>query len=121
MKDVSFEMDSFSRNKVYVNSEAFAQQLYILLVNKPGYFPDDPLRCIGIDDYRMRFAEEISLELRQKVLEQGQEYCDFQISEVSIVFKNGQLFLGVDSPSFSDIFVIKSDPESTSLVTLKNS
>jgi len=109
LKDVSFEINEFSKNKILEGVEAMAQQLYILLNMKPGDAPDDPDKGIDFLKYRIGWAEETSAFLKADVEKQVQEYCDFNVSDIEILLKNGELVMGITSPSFSEIVIFRTN------------
>jgi len=111
VKDMSFEIDDFSQNKILEGVVALAQQLYILLNMRPGDAPDDPEKGINFLQYRVGFAEENGSFLKASIEKQVEEYCEFNISEIEILLRNGELILGITSPSFNEIIVFKTDNE----------
>jgi len=111
VKDMSFEIDDFSQNKILEGVVALAQQLYILLNMRPGDTPDDPEKGINFLQYRVGFAEENGSFLKASIEKQVEEYCEFNISEIEILLRNGELILGITSPSFNEIIVFKTDNE----------
>ena len=119
MKDVSFEIDEFSKNKIYSGAYALAMQLYVLLLMKPGDHPDDLEKGIDIFQYRVNFSEDTANELRMLINKQVEEYCDFSISDMIIEFVDGELYIGLQSPSFQEIVLFNTKDDEV-LVTVSN-
>jgi hypothetical protein len=117
MKDVSFEIDEFSKNKIYEGAYALAMQLYVLLIMKPGDHPDDLEKGIDIFKYRVDFSEETASELEMVINRQVEEYCDFSINDMIIEYVDGELYIGIQSPSFQEIVLFNTDGDEV-LVTL---
>ena len=112
MKDVSFEIDEFSKGKVYSGAHAMAMQLYMLLIMKPGDHPDDLEKGLDILQYRIGFSEDVANDLKVKVNKQVDEYCDFSINDMIIELKNNELFIGIESPSFNEIILFNTEGDS---------
>lgn len=118
--DVSFEMDEFSQNKLYEDAYALAQQLYLLLLMRPGDCPDDLDKGIDMMKYRVDFAEEVASLLQSEIIKQAADYCDFSVDDVFVTLVNSELRLVIQSPSFSELIVYQSAGDSV-LVSLQSS
>jgi hypothetical protein len=109
MKDVGFEIDEFSKGKVYTGAFAMAMQLYILLVMKPGDHSDDLEKGIDIGQYRVSFSEDVANDLKVVINKQVEEYCDFSINDMIIELKDSELYIGIQSPSFNEIVLFNTN------------
>jgi len=119
MKDVSFEIDEFSKGKVYSGAHAMAMQLYVLLLMKPGDHPDDLEKGVDIFKYRVGFSEDTANELKFLITKQVEDYCDFSINDIIIEYVNGELYIGIQSPSFQEIVLFNTDGDNL-LTTVAN-
>lgn len=119
MKDVSFELDEFSKNKIYEGAYALAMQLYVLLLMKPGDHPDDLEKGIDIFKYRVGFSEDTATELQMLINKQVSQYCDFSINDMVIEFVDGELYIGIQSPSFQEIVMFNTQNDEV-LVTVSS-
>jgi hypothetical protein len=117
MKDIAFEIDEFSKGRIYDGAHAMAMQLYILLIMKPGDYPDDLTKGIDVFQYRVGFSEDIANDLKVVINKQVDEYCDFSINDMIIELKNSELFIGIESPSFNEIVLFNTDGDDV-LVTV---
>lgn len=120
MKDCSFEVDEFAKGKIYDNSHACAMQLYILLINQPGDWADDLDKGIGLLNYRVGIADDTANELTAKISEQVSRYCDFVISDLAVMMQDGQLHIGIESPSFRDFMIFSTTPDDGVLMAVAN-
>lgn len=119
MKDISFEIDEFSKNKIYEGVYALAMQLYVLLLMKPGDHPDDLEKGIDIFKYRVGFSEDTATELQMLINKQVSQYCDFSINDMVIEFVDGELYIGIQSPSFQEIVMFNTQNDEV-LVTVSS-
>jgi len=120
MKDVTLELDDFSRNRIISGAMAMAQQLYILLTMVPGDTPDDPEKGINMLQYRIGDADDNAYKLKTAIESQVSKYCDFDTSDVEVMYRNSELIVGVTSPSFSEIAIFRTDQDNV-LVSIMNS
>jgi hypothetical protein len=111
MRDVTLEIDDFSRNRIITGATAMAQQLYILLNMDPGDCADDPDKGIGLRQYKVGILEENGPALQEAITRQVSLYCDFETSEVQIGKQNGELVMGITSPSFAEILVFQTNKD----------
>lgn len=107
IKDATLEVDEFAKNEVLKGVEAEAQQLYNLLYMEPGDCADDPERGIGVRKYRVGISDDTAVSLKAEIMDQVDKYCDFQISDIAITYENGELAIGVQTPSSNDIIVFQ--------------
>jgi hypothetical protein len=117
MKDVAFEIDEFSKGRIYTGAYAMAMQLYMLLIMKPGDHPDDLNKGVDILQYRVGFSEDIANDLKVQINKQVDEYCDFSINDMIIELKDSELYIGIQSPSFNEIVLFNTDGDDV-LVTV---
>jgi hypothetical protein len=111
IKDVTLELDDFSRNRIISGPTAMAQQVYVLLNTVPGDSSDDPAKGIDMLQYRIGLVDENAPKLKKAIEDQVGLYCDFDASDVQVVYKNGELIIGITSPSFSEILVFTTNNE----------
>jgi hypothetical protein len=111
LRDMTLELDDFSRNKVITGATAMAQQLYILLNMSPGDSEDDPEKGINMRQYRIGLADENGANLKIAIEKQVGLYCDFDTSDIQVMYKNGELIVGITSPAFTEIVIFTTNNE----------
>lgn len=120
MKDVSLEIDGFSRNKIISDATAMAMQLYNLLNMVPGDDSSDPDKGIDMKQYRVGVADESATSLKEAIQKQVSNYCDFETSEVEVIYKDGELVVGIKSPSFAEIMIFQTDNDNLLLSIIES-
>lgn len=120
LKDTTLELDDFSRNKIITGLEVEAQQLYMLLIMRPGDCADEPEKGIDMSKYRIGIGEQNASELKAAIEKQVDLYCDFQISDIEVMYNNGELVVGIKTPSSNDIIMYKTASTETVLTTIIN-
>lgn len=105
IKDATFEIDDFQRNKIVSGVNAEAQQLYLLLTMVPGDCEDDPEKGIDMKQYAHGIAEKSAMELKSAIEKQVDTYCDFKISDIEVMLKDNKLVVGIKTPSSNDIML----------------
>ena len=119
LNDVTLEIDGFGKNTVVSGTQAEAQELYLLLNMVPGDCADDPDKGLDMRQYRVGLAESNGPAFKSAIDDQVGKYCSFQLSDIEVTFSNGNLVLGIQTSSSSDIilFTANSDNILTNIIS----
>ena len=118
IKDVTFEVDEFAKNKIISGASAEAQQLFFLMCAKPGDYEDDPDRGIDISKYKYGLVENDAIELKTSIETQVAKYCQFQLSNVYLTYMDETLVIALETPSSDDIVLFKTTDDTSVVMQL---